>query len=345
MRKIAIDGRSEPELLRMVRGHYDSEPLMRLEGEIHFDAALSWAEVEAAALVYGRPMAPVAYLPCCGTLRHVPALLERGVERLVAVDLSLASLRAGLMRNAPDVPADRLSVYHADVRRPDAFLPGGGVPFIFLGGNSLGDVTSVEGHAEFIRSLAAALAPGGVLVFDYVGDRYAPGTQDTVTEWPETYLSDTGDIAVIDTRTRRSNPVPGTAMSILRFTSEIRNAQTGELIVEAHGYDKLVVPDALLAEQFADAGLELANAGRVADLSPYHRERIRRAGDLGMLGEPDCFYRAVNETTKAIRVVGRSRRPSPSSSPSSGAGSTRSYGCCSVAVAATTAASASEVSG
>ena len=86
-------------------------------------------------------------------------------------------------------------------------------------------------------------------------------------------------------------------MSILRFTSEIRNAQTGELIVEAHGYDKLVVPDALLAEQFADAGLKLANAGRVADLSPYHRERIRRAGDLGMLGEPDCFYRAVKEIT------------------------------------------------
>jgi hypothetical protein len=69
VRKIAIDGRSEPELLRMVRGHYDSEPLMRLEGEIHFDAALSRAEVEAAALVYGRPMPPVAYLPCCGTLR------------------------------------------------------------------------------------------------------------------------------------------------------------------------------------------------------------------------------------------------------------------------------------
>jgi SAM-dependent methyltransferase len=291
VRKIAIDGRSEPELLRMVRGHYDSEPLMRLEGEIHFDAALSRAEVEAAALVYGRPMPPVAYLPCCGTLRHVPALLERGVERLVAVDLSLASLRAGLMRNAPDVPASRLSVYHADVRHPDAFLPGGGVPFVFLGGNSLGDVTSVEGHAEFIRSLAAALTPGGVLVFDYVGDRYAPGTQDAVTEWPETYLSDTGDIAVIDTRTRRSSPVPGTAMSILRFTSKIRHARTGELIVEAHGYDKLVVPDALLAEQFADAGLELTNAGRMADLSPYHRERIRRTGDLGMLGEPDCLYR------------------------------------------------------
>lgn len=177
------------------------------------------------------------------------------------MDLSLASLTAGLVRNTPDVPADRLSVYPADVRGLDAFLPEGGVPFIFLGGNSLGDITNVEGHAEFIRSLAAALAPDGVLVFDYVGDRYATGTQDVVTEWPETYLSDTGDIAVIDTRTRRNSPVPGTAMSILHFTSKIRNAQTGELIVEVHDYDKLIVPDTLLVEQFADAGLEFSGLG------------------------------------------------------------------------------------
>lgn len=70
-------------------------------------------------------------------------------------------------------------------------------------------------------------------MFDYVSDRYAAGAEDAVTEWPETYLSDTGDIAVIDTRTRRSSPVPGTAMSTLRSTSKIRNARTGEPIVEA----------------------------------------------------------------------------------------------------------------
>lgn len=285
--------RTEPELLNLVRSHY-SEPLMRLQGEIHFDAALSRAEVEVAGRVYGQLMPELAYLPCCGTLRHVLPLLERGVTQLVAVDLSLASLRAGLMRNVPEELRDKVAVYHGDVRFVGEFLSGdGGGQFAFLGGNSLGDITDIEGHAEFIRSLAAALAPGGVLVFDYVGDRYASDVEDRVTEWPEVYDDDGGDIAVIDRRTRRVGPVPGTAMSILHRTSEVRDAHTGEPVVEAHAYDKLIVPDALLGQQFAEAGLELTNVGSVADLSPYHRERIRRRGDLGMLGEPNCFYRAV----------------------------------------------------
>ncbi|MEC4015967.1 hypothetical protein [Streptomyces sp. H27-D2] len=58
-------------------------------------------------------------------------------------------------------------------------------------------------------------------------------------------------------------------------------------------YSKLIVPAALLVRQFADAGMELSVVGSAADLSPYHRTRIRERGDLGMLGEPDCFYRAV----------------------------------------------------
>jgi hypothetical protein len=82
-------------------------------------------------------------------------------------------------------------------------------------------------------------------------------------------------------------------MSILHRTSEVRDAQTGEPIVEAHAYDKLIMSDAVLARQFAEAGLALTNVGRVADLAPYHRDRIRRKGDLGMLGELDGFYRAV----------------------------------------------------
>jgi hypothetical protein len=293
VRTVVSDGQIDPELLHMVRRHYDNNTLMRLEGEIHFDAALSRAEVEVAGLVYGRPMPRVVYLPCGGTLRHALPLLELGVEHLIAVDLSLVSLTAGLMRNVPEVLRDKLSVYHADVRSVGEFLPGDGVQFAFLGGNSLGDITDIEGHAEFIKSLAGALAPDGVLVFDYVGDRYAPGAEDGATEWPEVYHGDTGDIAVVDRRTRRVSPVAGTAMSILHRTSEVRDAQTGEPVVEAHAYDKLIVPDAVLVEQFAHAGLELTNVGRVADLSAYHRDRIRRQGDLGMLGEPDCFYRAV----------------------------------------------------
>lgn len=55
LRKVVSDGRSDPELLHMVRRHYDNEQLMRLQGEIHF-AALSRAEVEVARQVYARPL-------------------------------------------------------------------------------------------------------------------------------------------------------------------------------------------------------------------------------------------------------------------------------------------------
>lgn len=114
--KVVSDGQTDPGLLHMVRRHYDNETLMRLQGEIHFDAALSRAEVEVAGRVYGQPMPQLAYLPCGGTLRHALPLLERGVEHLVAVDLSFASLTGGLMRNVPEALRDRLSVYHGDVR-------------------------------------------------------------------------------------------------------------------------------------------------------------------------------------------------------------------------------------
>jgi hypothetical protein len=94
---------------------------------------------------------------------------------------------------------------------------------------------------------------------------------------------------------RLVSPVPGTRMSILRRTSEVRDARTGGPIGQAHAYGKLIVLHTLLTRQFADAGLELTNLGGVADLSPYSysRERISRKDDLGMLGEPDCFYRAI----------------------------------------------------
>ncbi|MGH3781341.1 MAG: hypothetical protein ACRDRO_12130 [Pseudonocardiaceae bacterium] len=61
--KVVIDGQTDPDLLHMVRRHYDNETLMRLEGEIHFDTALSRAEVEVAGLVYGQPMPQFVYLP------------------------------------------------------------------------------------------------------------------------------------------------------------------------------------------------------------------------------------------------------------------------------------------
>lgn len=170
-------------------------------------------------------------------------------------------------------------------------LPDGGVQFIFLGGNSLGEVTDIEGHLQFIEALSGALAPGGVLVFDYAGDRCAPEPDDAVTQWPEIVRADGAD--VLDRRARTMGPDSATAMSTFQIACEVNDAQTGEHLAEPHTYRTLIVPDDVLAEQFASAGLDLVNAGRVVELSRYHRECVRDRGDLGMLGTPNCFYRAT----------------------------------------------------
>lgn len=288
---LQLDSPTDDRLLKAVSQHY--EPMMRVHGEINFDLGLGRAEVQLAAAVYGHTLPAVAYLPCCGALRHVPALLASGIELLFAVDLSFGSLSAGLARNVSGDDLGKLTVCHADIRQAREILPDEGVRFIFLGGNSMGDVTDVDGHLEFIAALADVLSPGGVMVFDYAGDRYAPKPDDAVTEWPETFHADGVDVAVIDRRARSMTPVAGTAMQILRITCQVTDAATGEDHVPEHAYSKLIVPDRVLTEQFAGAGLHLVNVGRVVDLSPYHHDRVRDVADLGMLGTPNCYYRAT----------------------------------------------------
>ncbi len=137
----------------------------------------------------------------------------------------------------------RVAVFHGDIRDAAGVLPAQGVGLAILAGNSLGDVTDPAGHEQVIGHLAAALAPGGVLVFDYVGDRYNPPAGGRMAHWPESYQGPDGDIDVIDIRSRRLSPLPGTGMALLRLTCEVRDAATGEPVLAAHSYDKLIVPD------------------------------------------------------------------------------------------------------
>ncbi|MFC7896806.1 class I SAM-dependent methyltransferase [Streptomyces sp. NPDC057381] len=294
VRRLVPSTATEAELTGMVRAHYDSEPMLRLAGEIHFDDELSRAEVRAAARVFGEPLPELVYLPCAGTLRHAAPLLAEGVRQVVAVDLSEPSLAAGLGRNVPAGLRGHVTAYRGDVRDAGQVLPEDGASLAFLGGNSLGDVTTPAGHRQFLHALARSLAPGGVLVLDYVSDRYLPaGTGPSTSEWPQVWHGPEGDVDVVDRRTRTCRPLGTTGMALLRIRCDILELPSRRPLVPAHVYNKLIVPDPLLTEQFAEAGLELTNAGPVADWSDYHRDRIDQVGDLGMMGEPDCWYRAV----------------------------------------------------
>jgi hypothetical protein len=122
----------------------------------------------------GRTLPAVAYLPCCGALRHVPALLASGIERLFAVDLSCGSLSAGLAPNVSGDDLARLTVCHADIRHAREILPDDGVRFIFLGATSMGDVTAVDGHLEFIAALADVLSPADHVPSHGRGNRRGP---------------------------------------------------------------------------------------------------------------------------------------------------------------------------
>lgn len=294
VRRLGSSTATETELIEMVHAHYDSDLMLRLADEIHFDSELSRAEVQAATRVYGDLLPDLVYLPCAGTLRHAALLLAEGARQIIAVDLSELSLTAGLGRNVPADLRSRVTAYHGDVRDAGQVLPVDAVQLAFLGGNSLGDVVTPVGHRQFLHALARSLSPGGVLVFDYVSDRYLPaGTGPATSEWPQVWHGPEGDVDVVDRRTRICRPLGTSGMALLSVRCDILDLCSRQPLVRAHVYSKLIVPDPLLKEQFAEAGLELTNVGPVADWSDYHRDRIEQVGDLGMMGEPDCWYRAV----------------------------------------------------
>lgn len=283
---------TELTLDKMIETHYGGL-YMGLEGEIYFADKLSIAEITMVERFIDGKFAPTVYLPCAGTLRHVPPLVARGVKKIVAVDLSLKSLQKGLERYRDY--QRYVEVHHADVRDTHLFVPPEGFSQVLLLGNSFGDVPDLEGHQQFIEALARSLAEEGILVFDYVGTRYNPPLgQKVESVWEDTLVTDEGEkIPVWDKRSRELEDL-GKGMGILRFSCELIHRGTG-MVLDTHNYQKLVIPDDVLEEQFRAAGLLLKNVGRVVDLSPYHRERVNTSNDLGMMGEPDCLYIAVKK--------------------------------------------------
>ncbi len=299
VRRQEPNGHKDPthDLAAMVEAHYDDDKLRRLEGEIHFDDELSTAEIQAAERglveVTGRGWSPVVYAPAAGTLRHVPPLLERGVQRVVAVDLSGGSLLAGVAHYGERI-AGRVDIHQRDIRDTGAFMPEGGFGSAFMLGNSIGDVTDLEGHMAFIEALGAPLQPGAGLVFDYVGNRYVPGKPGEVQRsvWNETYRSPEGErIPVLDQRSRVFVPLSN-GLGRLEFTCQVTTPD-GEVVVPEHGYQKLIVPDDILRDQFASVGMDLHPLGPIRNYSPYHAQRIDTRDDLGMMGRPNSLYVAV----------------------------------------------------
>ncbi|WP_189306596.1 hypothetical protein [Streptomyces albospinus] len=92
-----------------------------------------------------------------------------------------------------------------------------------------------------------------------------------MSERPQVHHAGTGDIGAIDRRSHTVRSLPGTGMP--HVTREISDGAGGAPVAAAHSYDEFVIPDELPVEQCAAEGLELVNAGPVADRAPDHRHR------------------------------------------------------------------------
>ncbi len=284
----------------MVIRHYDNALLMRLKGEIHFDEILSQAEVTVVKKMWNlfnddRPLPLCVYVPCGGTMRHVPHFLQTGIRDVVVVDLSEMSLQMGYEKYGA-IFKDNASIYQADIRETCLFMYNRNkFALAVLMGNSLGDVTDEGGHLEFLRALSDVLLPNGILVFDYVCDGYNPQIGEVLdTMWEDKLIMENGSIIpVFDRRTRRYEPVDDNS-GILHLTCEVKDL-VGRNLVPFHSYTKRIVNIDLLREQFVQVGMTLHHMGPMEEYSQYHKVRNDTDNDLGMMGKPNQLFVAVKK--------------------------------------------------
>lgn len=145
-------------------GWYDEwfdEEYVRVYG--HRDLAEARRDVAFAEKVLELRRSELILDLCCGNGRHLLALCEKGYKRLVGVDLSLPLLR--LARDSITRRACLTQVLLADMRRLPCRERFDAVLNLFT---SFGYFDTDEENRQVLRSMAAALRPGGRFVLDYL---------------------------------------------------------------------------------------------------------------------------------------------------------------------------------
>src|SRR3989338_1145828 len=247
--------------------HYDL--MAQLDADVHDDDALSRAEAETALRLIRAVTNSVpshVSLPCFGTGRHIPCLLEGGVKRITGVDLSEACVekaRHALSSKAPAV------LVQGDVRE---HIPAN-VDAVILLGNSFGDLIDLRGLRQMTEAMVAPLPPGGAFLMDYIGKGFLERCRNkTVGRWD----------AMFDGRKVLDERIPCyDGHGVMTINVVVRDAETRKQVATTC-YQKRILDDREVVTFFDQLGVTLTRIG------PAHEVNLHYAGQpivgLGMIG-------------------------------------------------------------
>lgn len=249
-----------------VADHYDV--MAQLDRDVHDDDALSASEVETALRLLGDVPRSV-FLPCFGTGRHIRALLDAGVQRIVGVDLSQKCVDKARAAWGHD---SRVELHVGDLRTWEAseqFDAG------VLLGNSFGDIVDPDLLLAVTQGMVRPLKPGSLFVFDYIGRGYLDRCRHASTTVWQAILDGR---AVEDRRTPRYDPDTW-VMTIDVAAVACDNGHEEKLW--RGSYQKLVLNDYWLECHFTRAGMRLRKAGPATMVNgAYYQGHV---GELGMI--------------------------------------------------------------
>jgi len=244
--------------------------MVELDKDIHENAELSASEVDLAIRLMGYVPQSV-FLPCVGTGRHIPRLLEHGVERIVGVDVSPKNFRHAqhLVKGS-----DGVDIILADLR---AWESSERFDAVLLLGNSFGDLLDLKELRRFSASITRPLRTHGTFVMDYIGTNYLAECENAQTKVWDVAIR---GIPALDSRIPRYDRNTGVMIIDVFVTRKDTTTlhPASPRVLWRGCYKKKVLNNREVTELFdglgdshtRDTRVALRLAGDAASLNPYY---------------------------------------------------------------------------
>lgn len=252
--------------------HYDV--MESLDRDVLDDQFLSQTEAQLALHLLG--FVPKAlFLPMFGTGRHIPALLEAGVQRIVGVDISPRCVSSARDRFGKD---SRLELHLGDLRewKANEYFDAA-----ILLGNSFGDLIDPSLLNEVTSAMGRPLKTGAGLILDYIGEAFLEACSLSETRvWRLQFQNE----QAIDRRTPRFDPVE----RIMTIDVDVRSEQSDRLLWSGYYQKRILSPQTLIEhfQQYGGIRLQACGPARALNQRYYGDSLLER----GMLSESTWWH-------------------------------------------------------